>query len=195
MLNSIPKSAEQKFGEEVSDLFHPRNPKGVSLRRFIQIYTQRWHLNPSDSEDVMSEAILQGLRHTRKTGEEIRCPEAWLRVAMMSILRNRMRKTMLQGKLSEELKQVHPTNSDDPALQLELRDSLNQLDIARQTLSAEDQELLTLYFDQDKTYEQIRAYYERKNGESVNLSTIRKRVSRARERAIKAFHKTVKLTL
>jgi RNA polymerase sigma factor (sigma-70 family) len=180
-------AAEQKFGEEVSDLLHPYNPQGTTLRRFIRRQIQQWHLNSFDAEDVLQEAILQGLRYTRKTGKEIHNPTAWLRVTTLRILQNGVRQTIRKEQLPENLKLINPANSDDPALQLELKDSLNQLAIARQNLSDEDQEILTLYFDQDKTYEQIQAYYERKDNEWINLPTIRKRVSRAKDRAFKAF--------
>jgi DNA-directed RNA polymerase specialized sigma24 family protein len=181
-------TAEQEFGAKVSDLLHPYNPQGKSLKRFIQKHLQQWYLNSSDAEDVLHEAILQGLRYTRKTGEKIPNPAPWLRVTSLRILQNRVRQTIRQEKLPEALGLITPATSNDPVDLLELEDLLTQISLSRQTLSEEDQEILTLYFDQEKTYEQIKSYYERKDGQLINLPTIRKRISRAKERAFKAFH-------
>jgi RNA polymerase sigma factor (sigma-70 family) len=180
--------AEQKFGAEVSDLLHPHNPQGKSLMHFIRRQILQWHLNSSDAEDVLQEAILQGLRHTQTTGKEIQNPAPWLRVVSLRILQNRARQAIRQEQLPTALRQITPATTDDPADQLELEDLLTQISLSRQTLSDEDQEILTLYFDHQKTYEQIQAYYERKDNELINLPTIRKRLSRAKERALKAFH-------
>jgi RNA polymerase sigma factor (sigma-70 family) len=185
----IKQPAEEKFGDEVSILLQPYNAKGTALLSFVKIKIRQCRLSDITPEDALQEAILQGLRHTRKTGEEIRCPEAWLRVAVMGIVKNRVRKTIRQEQLTEVLKYINQPTSNDPVLKMERDDLLAQLDQARQTLSDEDQEILTLHLDQGKTYEQIQAHYERKDNELINLPTIRKRASRARERAIKAFHK------
>jgi RNA polymerase sigma factor (sigma-70 family) len=186
--NEISQTAEQKFGDKVSNFLQPHNAKGTALLSFAAIKIRQCRLHDITPEDALHEAILQGLRHTRKTEEEIRCPEAWLRVAMMGNLKNRVRQTIRQEQLTEVLKCISQITSNDPALKVEKDDLSAQLDQARQTLSDEDQEILTLYLNQQKTYEQIQAYYERKDGELINLPTIRKRVSRARERAVKAFH-------
>jgi RNA polymerase sigma factor (sigma-70 family) len=188
MTSSDLKTAEQKFGEAVSELLQSHNDAGSALLSFIQILLRRWYINDVTAEDVLHDAVEQGLRHTRKTGEEIHYPKAWLRTTSKRILQNRVRKNVRQNKIFGELTLIKPDTSEDPGLQLEWQDLLTQIAKARQILSDEDQEIFKLYFDEEKNYDQIKAYYERKDGELISLQTIRKRVSRAKQRTISAFH-------
>jgi DNA-directed RNA polymerase specialized sigma24 family protein len=182
------KNAEQKFGDEVSKLLQPYNDKGSSLLNFIKGRIRRWNLNDITPEDILHDAILQGLRDTRETGKEILCPEAWLRIASQGILKNRVRKNIRQEELPKKLGLITPLISNDPALMMERADLSTQLTQAYQNLSDEDQEILTLYFNEDRTYEQIQKHFKYLENKTTSLATIRKRVSRAKERAIKAFH-------
>lgn len=189
MLKPARENAYEAFENAVSQLLEPHNPKGTSLLRFIRRQLRRYHLSFADPDEILSESILRGLEFIHRTGEEIRTPEAWLRVTCLRLLQNKVRENVRHENLVSKMERLPSISNDSSVQKLELREQLEQLCNALKTLSEEDQEILNLYLVQNKTYLQIQAYYERKEDRLVHLMTIRKRVSRAKTRAIAAFNK------
>jgi RNA polymerase sigma factor (sigma-70 family) len=180
---SNTQTAHQKFCTEITDLFDPNNSSGIALIKYAKAMARRYP--GSDPNEILQKAIYQGLQYTHGNGIEIKTPAAWLRTAIMGILNNQVRKSKNEKKLAETWRQNHPTTSNDPSEKLECEDTSEQIKLALQTLSNEDQEILNLYVYQDKSYEEIKKYYE---PEDIQIGTIRQRVSRAIKRLAKAFH-------
>lgn len=180
--------AEEKFGFDISMLLEPNNSSGTSLLRFIRKLAKRYQIKDIDLFNILFQVTLLGFEQIQETGQEISNPVAWLRVQILAIFRNQVQANVLQESLPSELRIIKQIICHVPTSQLELEDQLTQFAEACKTLSVQEQEILKLYLEEDKDYKEIRSYYQGKNNDSTNLSTIRKLVCHAKECAIKVYH-------
>jgi RNA polymerase sigma factor (sigma-70 family) len=175
---------ETKFQEELRCLI--ANELAMkSLQIYIKTLRLRYNLGDIDSLDVLNEAIYRAIIYFRNNPVEIINLKAWLRTAINLILMNQVRLKRKEENIAKLYIEIEPTTSNDPSEKLECEDTSKQIKLALQTLSDEDQEILNLYVYQDKSYEEIKKYYEPGD---IQIGTIRQRVSRAIKRLTKAFH-------
>jgi hypothetical protein len=175
-------SFKEKFGQDINDLLPLKNPDGTSLINFGRGILKKFHIYDIEVFELIALAVIQGLIYTEE--QEIMCPIGWMRKAMYRIAQNHVRKNIVQEKLLARLVADTPIVSGDQISKLEFEDQRNLLKQARKPLSVDDQEILGLYFDDGKSYEEIRDYYGHKN---YTLEAVRQRVCRARKRLIAEF--------
>lgn len=175
-------SFKEKFGQDINDLLAPVNPEGTRLIKFGSKMLKRFYIYDIESLDLIGSAVMQGLIYTET--KEILSPIGWMRRAMYRIAQNLVRENIAQEKLLAKLVADTPIVSGDQISKLEFEDQRNLLKQARKPLSVDDQEILGLYLDDGKSYEEIRDYYGHKN---YTLVAVRQKVCRARRRLIAEF--------
>lgn len=194
MANEISKTPhqqgkfEEKFGRDVSDLMSPKNPSGTVMTNFAGSIARRFRLYNHEAKDLIALAVEQGLAYSKK--REIKDPVAWLRTAIFRIAQNLVRKNVSQenlvSMLGSEISMI--CHDQTPIAKLEFEEMRNLLIESRKFLRKDDQEILALYLDDGKSFEEIRDYYGQKN---YTLGAIRQKICRAKQRLSEKFRRLI----
>lgn len=169
-----------QFSNEVARLLHKSNPEGRSLFIYLQRLIVQNGLHSFDVQDCAAEAVVAGLEHIDKNGKEIRSAVAWMKRVGACRVRNQVRVEIKNRKLNEkQAYSAEPTDAWQSVLTEEERGKVKEV---MQKLSAADQDILHLRFVRGMSYKEIQSHYLNQAPHAVNLSTLRKRESRALRR-------------
>jgi RNA polymerase sigma factor (sigma-70 family) len=179
---------QKEFSRKVSTLLLPNHPSGTAFLNFIRHYFYVWHIHSTDPEDILTEAVYQGLKWIQTYQKPIDNPKAWLRVTCLNLMKNQMRATVRDEKLVTALKE-QSYETESPLLTAERFEWMDQFYKAIDQLSPEEREVVQFRLIDLKTYEQIYHWLESRDGQAPDIPTIRKRYSRAVNRLKKIFPK------
>jgi RNA polymerase sigma factor (sigma-70 family) len=182
------REMQREFSRKVSKLLLPNHPSGTAFLNFIWHYLYIWNMRDIDPKDILAEGVYQGLKSIQTTGQPIEIPNAWLRVTCLNLLKNQVRATVKQNKLSECLKESYG-ETESPLSIAERFEWLDNLYEAIKQLPLDEQELVQLRLFDEKTYEQIYYWLKLRDEQAPSIPTIRKRYSRAVTRLKEVFPK------
>lgn len=183
---------QHQFSEVVSDFLLRNHYKGNTLIGFIRRYIKKWRLGNVNPFDILLDAVGRGLEYIRKNEKPIETPEAWLRVTCLNILRDRVKQTIHEEKLFQDMGVIGSISfSQTPLDSSEFFEKLEVLQQALERLPESDRSLIKQRFYQGKTYKQVRETLKRESEEEkiIPLATLRKRESRALQKLKKIFMK------
>jgi len=180
------REMQKEFSLKVSNLLLPNHPSGTAFLNFIWHYLSIWNMRDIDPKDILAEAVYQGLKYIQTNAQPIEIPEAWLRVTCLNLLKNQMRATIKYQKISECLKESS-SETESPLTIAERFEWLDNFYEAIKQLPPDEQELVQLRLFDERTYEQIYYWLKLRDGQAPDISTIRKRYSRAVIRLKKIF--------
>jgi DNA-directed RNA polymerase specialized sigma24 family protein len=179
---------QKTFSSKVSFLLLPNNPSGTAFLNFIRHYLYVWHISDIDPKDILAEAVYQGLKYIQINCQPIDVPTAWLRVTCLNLMRSQVRVTINAQKVFEYCKELS-RETESPLTIAERFEWLDKFHEAIDRLPSEEKELVRLRLFEEKTYEQIYYWLKVRDGQAPDISTIRKRYSRALNRLKKDFPK------
>lgn len=179
---------QQEFSRKAGNLLLPNHPSGTALLNFIRYHLTVWHMDDVDPQDILADAVYQGLVFIQNRNQPIENPKAWLRVTCLNLLKKQVRKTVNHGKLCRHLKESSSL-TENPLAAIERSEWLDQFHEAVTQLPPEEQDLIRFRLFEDKTYEQIYYWLESRDGKAPDIPTIRKRYSRALNRLKSVFPK------
>lgn len=159
----------------------------ATLQAYLKRLIVRWRLSNVDTSEVLSEAISRGVHYIETKGEPIDNPVGWLRAVSVNILRDEAKAAARQRRLQEKLLSEYTISSRDLFQDLDFLEDVEDLQLAMQTLSKTDQDMLRCRFFLKKRYKEIQAELEIEEGKKTAISTLRKRESRALQRLKEAF--------
>jgi len=177
---------QKEFSRKVSTLLLPNNPSGTTFLNFIRHYLYIWHIPNVDPQDILAEAVYQGIKSIGSNYQPIENPQAWLRVTCLHLMRNQVRVTVRHDKVVKLLKESS-SETENPLTVAERFEWLDKFNEAIDQLPDDEQELVRFRLFDEKTYEQIYYWLESRDGQSPDIPTIRKRYSRALNRLKTVF--------
>jgi DNA-directed RNA polymerase specialized sigma24 family protein len=180
------RKLQMKFSRKVSILLLPNNPSGTAFLNFILYYLKIWNIFDVDPQDIIAEAVYQGIKSIGKNQQPIDNPEAWLRVTCIYVMKKQVRSLVKRKKLTDNL-MGFSGEIESPLTTAERFEWLDKLNEAIDQLPESDQELVRFRLFDEKTYEQIHYWLKLRDGEVPDIPTIRKRYSRAVDRLKTVF--------
>jgi len=179
---------QKEFSDEANTLLLPNHPAGTAFLKCIYYSSDTLNISNVDYENILAEAVYLGLKYIQTHRRPILVPKAWLRVTCLNLLRNQMRETIKQRKLSDGLKESS-YETESPLVIAERFEWIDSFHEAINQLPPNQQELVQLRIFGDKTYEQIHHWLELRDGQAPSIPTIRKSYSRAMNQLKQIFPK------
>jgi RNA polymerase sigma factor (sigma-70 family) len=175
----------QCFNAAFLELLTPSNPAAVAFGAFIRRALLFMHLLGFYSElDVLSEVFIRAHHMIHTQGVEIRNPSAWAKKTALNVIREWSR----NGKRFDSLdREVVDEFAEARQTRLSLESDVALLDRAWQSLTAEEQRLLTLKVFDKRSWQEIAAIYA-SEGKPIAEATLRQQKARALRHLRRIYH-------
>jgi DNA-directed RNA polymerase specialized sigma24 family protein len=179
------------FDTEFTKLLQPDNPVAVSLRAFLRRTLGAFRLLGFYSEmEVLSEVYIRGHRLIHDQCTTIDNPSAWVRKTAHNVIREWSRKGQHSIPLDYE---VIDDREENLSYRLALEEEVAILYKVRQSLTKEEQRLLTLRIDKNLSWREIAGIYA-EEGNPITESALRQQKTRILKHLRRIYHALRPLT-
>jgi RNA polymerase sigma factor (sigma-70 family) len=183
--------AWQQFSDELMDLIQPGNPAAVSMGAFLRRTLHAFHLWGFHSEmEVLSEVYIRAYYLIHEQGTTLDNLSAWVRKTAHNVIREWSRKGQRSTALDWEVVDEREENQDH---QLVLENDVAILAKAHQSLTKEEQRLLTLKIDESLSWREISAHYATE-GNPTTEAALRQQKARILKKLRRMYHTLRPLT-
>jgi DNA-directed RNA polymerase specialized sigma24 family protein len=175
----------QHFNTGFVELLEPGNPSAVILGAFIRRNLSGFHLSGLYCEkEVLHEVFIRAHRFIHAEGIEIQNPSAWVRKTALNMIRewnrNGHRVDSLDREVIDERAKVQQTR-------LSIESDVPLIERTWQSLTAEEQRLLTLKVFDKFSWQEIAAIYA-SEGKTIPESTLRQQKTQALIHLRRIYH-------
>lgn len=184
-------SVWQQFSTAFQELLKPDNPAAVSLGAFLRRTLGVFRLLGFHSElEVLAEVYIRAHRLIHSECAEIRNPAAWVRKTAHNVIREWSRGARRYDSLDQE---VIDCTDENLKQQLTLEADVKILNRAWQSLTDEEQRLLSFKIVQNFSWNKIATIYAAE-GKYISEPTLRQQKARALKHLRRLYHTLRPLT-